>query len=155
MCDSALFSGENMLICAPTGAGKTNVAMLCMLHQVRRAATRNLYRVVLICIGWFSLAAREPIATKIAKILITDCDVSNADSLVSTSLGPQIGLNRREDGSLDLSAFKIVYVAPMKALVAEMVGNFSKRLAPFGMQVKNQPANAMGFPIVMITIAMR
>ena len=23
-----------MLICAPTGAGKTNVAMLCMLHEI-------------------------------------------------------------------------------------------------------------------------
>jgi replicative superfamily II helicase len=34
VCDAALFSGENMLICAPTGAGKTNVAMLCILHQV-------------------------------------------------------------------------------------------------------------------------
>jgi hypothetical protein len=30
-------SAENMLICAPTGAGKTNVAMLALLQQVRRA----------------------------------------------------------------------------------------------------------------------
>ena len=30
-----------MLICAPTGAGKTNVAMLCMLHEIgmHRSAT--------------------------------------------------------------------------------------------------------------------
>jgi pre-mRNA-splicing helicase BRR2 len=31
-------------------------------------------------------------------------------------------------GSFDLDAFKIVYVAPMKALVQEMVGNFTARL---------------------------
>ena len=32
LCDCALFSGENLLLCAPTGAGKTNVALLAMLH---------------------------------------------------------------------------------------------------------------------------
>ena len=43
---------------------------------------------------------------------------------------------RREDGSIDTAAFKIIYVAPMKALVAEMVGNFAKRLEPYGVQVR-------------------
>ncbi len=80
VCDTALFSAENMLVCAPTGAGKTNVAMLTMLHE--------------------------------------------------------IGLHRRSDGTIDTSAFKMIYVAPMKALVAEMVGNFSKRLEPYGVQVR-------------------
>ena len=78
--DTALFSSENMLVCAPTGAGKTNVAMLTMLHE--------------------------------------------------------IGLHRRSDGSIDTSSFKMIYVAPMKALVAEMVGNFSKRLEPYGIKVR-------------------
>ncbi len=80
VCDAALFSSENLLVCAPTGAGKTNVAMLAMLHE--------------------------------------------------------IGLHRRPDGSIDTSAFKMVYVAPMKALVAEMVGNFGARLKPFGVKVR-------------------
>ena len=31
-------------------------------------------------------------------------------------------------GTFDLDSFKIVYIAPMKALVQEMVGNFSSRL---------------------------
>lgn len=78
--DTALFSSENLLICAPTGAGKTNVAMLSIMHTV--------------------------------------------------------GLYRREDGTIDTSAFKIVYVAPMKALVAEMVGNFGKRLEAYGIKVR-------------------
>ena len=38
-------------------------------------------------------------------------------------------------GTFDLDSFKIVYIAPMKALVQEMVGNFSKRLAPYGVKV--------------------
>ena len=78
--ETALFSPENMLVCAPTGAGKTNVALLTMLHEV--------------------------------------------------------GLHQKPDGSVDLEAFKIIYLAPMKALVAEIVQNFSKRLEPLGMIVK-------------------
>jgi pre-mRNA-splicing helicase BRR2 len=78
--ETALLSPENMLLCAPTGAGKTNVAMLAILHE--------------------------------------------------------LGLHRKPDGRLDTSAFKIVYVAPMKALVAEMVGNLGSRLKPFGVNVR-------------------
>ena len=78
--ETAMLSPENLLLCAPTGAGKTNVAMLTILHE--------------------------------------------------------LGLHRRQDGSLYLSAFKIVYVAPMKALVAEMVGNLGARLKPYGVNVR-------------------
>ncbi len=53
-----------------------------------------------------------------------------------TILAAQMGLHLRADGSVDTSAFKIVYVAPMKALVAEMVGNFSERLKEYNMQVR-------------------
>ena len=31
-CDACCL--QNMLVCAPTGAGKTNVAMLTMLHEI-------------------------------------------------------------------------------------------------------------------------
>ena len=79
VCQSALFSSDNMLVCAPTGAGKTNVAVLTMLHEV--------------------------------------------------------GLHVQPDGALDKGKFKIVYIAPMKALVAEMVGNFQKRFDPYGLKV--------------------
>ena len=71
-----------MLLCAPTGAGKTNVAMLTILHEIGRAP------------------------------------------------------RRLPSGEIDLDAFKIVYVAPMKALVQEMVLNFGKRLEPYGITVK-------------------
>ncbi|ERN11506.1 hypothetical protein AMTRI_Chr03g43880 [Amborella trichopoda] len=78
--ETALFTPENILLCAPTGAGKTNVAMLTILQQ--------------------------------------------------------LGLHRNADGSFDNSSYKIVYVAPMKALVAEVVGNLSKRLQAYGVSVK-------------------
>jgi pre-mRNA-splicing helicase BRR2 len=48
----------------------------------------------------------------------------------------QLDQSRREDGSFDLDSFKIVYVAPMKALVQECVLTFGKKLAPFGVVVK-------------------
>lgn len=77
---TAFGSEENMLICAPTGAGKTNIALLSMLRAIAE------YR----------------------------------DS---------------ESGSIDLSAFKMVYIAPLKALVQEQVREFGQRLEPFGIKV--------------------
>ncbi|KAF2155922.1 Sec63-domain-containing protein [Myriangium duriaei CBS 260.36] len=70
----------NMLICAPTGSGKTNVAMLTMLREIGKH--------------------RNP-----------------------------------QTGALDLDSFKIIYIAPLKALVQEQVGNFGKRLEPYGIRV--------------------
>ena len=77
----------NMLVCAPTGSGKTNVAMLTMLRE--------------------------------------------------------IGKHRDEKtGQIDLDAFKIIYIAPLKALVQEQVGNFGKRLAPYGIKVAELTGDA-------------
>ncbi|TYZ63781.1 hypothetical protein PybrP1_001841 [[Pythium] brassicae (nom. inval.)] len=82
MFPAAFETSENLLLCAPTGAGKTNVAMLTILHEV--------------------LKARDPTT-----------------------------------GAIDLNAFKIVYVAPMKALVQEVVLNLSARLtSAYGIQVR-------------------
>ena len=75
-----MMTSENVLLCAPTGAGKTNVAMLTMLHE--------------------------------------------------------IGLHLNEDGKVDKTAFKIVYVAPMKALVQEQVQQFGQRLAAYDITVR-------------------
>ena len=79
LCKTCLDSDENVLLCAPTGAGKTNVALLCMLKE--------------------------------------------------------IGKHINADGSIKLDNFKIIYIAPMKSLVQEMVGNFRKRLANYGIKV--------------------
>lgn len=76
---TALDSDENMLLCAPTGAGKTNCALLTMMREV--------------------------------------------------------GKHINPDGTIRADEFKIVYVAPMRSLVQEMVGSFGKRLAPFGLKV--------------------
>ncbi|KAK0494609.1 putative RNA helicase [Armillaria luteobubalina] len=76
----AFGTDEPILLCAPTGAGKTNVAMLTILNELSK------YR-------------------------------------------------DEATGTFDLDAFKIIYVAPMKALVQEMVGNFTARLKVFGIKV--------------------
>ncbi|CAH0730140.1 unnamed protein product, partial [Brenthis ino] len=79
ICPAALESDENLLVCAPTGAGKTNVALLCALRE--------------------------------------------------------LGRHVNADGSVNAHDFKIIYVAPMRSLVQEMVGNFSKRLAAYNIKV--------------------
>ncbi|KAJ8354135.1 hypothetical protein SKAU_G00217020 [Synaphobranchus kaupii] len=78
--ETAYSTNENMLICAPTGAGKTNIAMLAVLHEIRQ------------------------------------------------HLQPG-GVIRKDE-------FKVIYVAPMKALAAEMTNYFSKRLEPLGIAVR-------------------
>jgi len=78
--ECAYHSNHNMLICAPTGAGKTNIAMMTILHEI----------------------------------------------------GEHIG----EDGVIRLDEFKIVYVAPMKALAAEMTENFGRKLLPLNVKVR-------------------
>ncbi|XP_022899943.2 activating signal cointegrator 1 complex subunit 3-like [Onthophagus taurus] len=75
----AYHTNENMLICAPTGAGKTNIALLTIVQQIK---------------------------------------------------------NFLENDVVRLDRFKIVYVCPMKALANEMTMNFSKKLMPLGIQVK-------------------
>lgn len=76
---AAFHLNENLLVCAPTGAGKTNIAMITVLRE--------------------------------------------------------IGQHIRHD-VVQKSEFKIVYVAPMKALAAEMTSTFSRRLAALGIVVR-------------------
>lgn len=76
---TAYHTNENLLICAPTGAGKTNVAMLTIVNQIRA---------------------------------------------------------HTDQGIIHRDQFKIVYVAPMKALAAEMTENFGKKLKPLGILVR-------------------
>lgn len=38
-------------------------------------------------------------------------------------------------GKINVDAFKIIYIAPLKSLVQEMVGSFSKRLANYNLKV--------------------
>lgn len=83
-------TNENLLVCAPTGAGKTDVAMLTVMRAISQYA-RNI----------------EPTA-------------GNADK----------GFDIRKND------FKIIYVAPMKALAAEVVRKFSKRLQYLGIKVR-------------------
>ncbi len=72
---TAFYSNENILVCAPTGAGKTNIAMIAILREVAA---------------------------------------------------------NMQQGQVNKLAFKIVYVAPMKALAAEQTATFSRRLADLG-----------------------
>lgn len=76
---TAYHTNENLLICAPTGAGKTNVAMLTIINAIRA---------------------------------------------------------HTDQGVIHRDQFKIVYVAPMKALAAEMTENFGKKLKPLGLSVR-------------------
>lgn len=42
----------------------------------------------------------------------------------------EIGKHINLDGTINVDDFKIIYIAPMRSLVQEMVGNFSKVRTP-------------------------
>ncbi|EGW35791.1 uncharacterized protein SPAPADRAFT_131497 [Spathaspora passalidarum NRRL Y-27907] len=75
----AFETDNNLLICAPTGAGKTNVAMLTILRTISNFRT--------------------------------------------------------EAGRILLKQFKIIYIAPLKALVQEQMREFQRRLTSYGLVV--------------------
>lgn len=80
--DRAVNSDKSILICAPTGAGKTNIAILTMLREITK--------------------------------------------------------HKKRDGkSFETDNLKIIYVAPIKALVQELVGSFRERLGkePYNLKV--------------------
>lgn len=82
-------TSENMLICAPTGAGKTDAAMLAILNTIAHNVRSSM-----------------------------------AESSDAT------------DFSVNTEDFKIIYVAPMKALAAEITEKLGKRLAWLGINVR-------------------
>ena len=82
-------TNENMLICAPTGAGKTDAAMLTMLNAISHNISPS--------------PTEEPDASDF---------IVNSDD------------------------FKIIYVAPMKALAAEITEKLGRRLAWLGIHVR-------------------
>ena len=80
----AYTTNENMLICAPTGAGKTDIALLTILNTIKSYTIMN------------------------------------------------------EAGDMDIqyNDFKVIYVAPLKALAAEIVDKFSEKLSVFDIKVR-------------------
>ncbi|KIK65385.1 hypothetical protein GYMLUDRAFT_350494 [Collybiopsis luxurians FD-317 M1] len=85
--ETAYGTNENMLVCAPTGAGKTDVAMLSILRVLDQHRTPS-------------------------------------------SIPGNIA------GTINRDSFKIIYVAPMKALASEVVRKFQKRLKWLSIQVR-------------------
>jgi antiviral helicase SLH1 len=86
---TAMGTNENMLVCAPTGAGKTDVAIMTILRV-----------------------------------------------LMSHVRPHKPGTPKHPSGfNIDRDAFKVIYVAPMKALAAEITRKFGKRLKWLGIKV--------------------
>ncbi|CAL5340886.1 unnamed protein product [Camellia sinensis] len=62
--------------------------------------------------------------------------VQRKTNVAMLTIHQQIALHRNEDGPFSHSNYRIVYVAPMKALVAVVVGNLSNRLQHYDVELK-------------------
>mgnify|MGYP000925336865 CR=1 FL=1 len=87
MFDTAFNQSRSLIVCAPTGAGKTNIALLTILREA-------------------SQHVAEPNSTDSSKWNVKDKN------------------------------FKVVYIAPLKALAAEIVGKFQDALGYLGIKVR-------------------
>ncbi|KXN86969.1 Activating signal cointegrator 1 complex subunit 3-like protein [Leucoagaricus sp. SymC.cos] len=56
-----------------------------------------------------------------------------------------------ETGKFDFDGFKIAYIAPMKALLQEMVGNFQARLKVFGIKVGELTGDSQRLTLIAST----
>lgn len=54
--ETAYYSNENLLICAPTGAGKTNVALLTILHTISNYIENDVIKKDQFKVGYISLS---------------------------------------------------------------------------------------------------
>lgn len=95
----------NLLVCAPTGAGKTNIAMLAVLREL---ALRRW--------GGTGRGGEGPAGPG--------------------GEGGDDGGRAAAGARFDTTNFKVVYVAPMKALAAEVAAAFGRRLEPLGVRVR-------------------
>ncbi|KNE71806.1 hypothetical protein AMAG_16111 [Allomyces macrogynus ATCC 38327] len=155
----AFETNENMLVCAPTGAGKTDVAMLTVLRTISNYLIDANE-------GDDEDEAVEPVAKAPVDPDAEfdeeddggdgpggfDEDADAGDDGPAGAKRPPVQHIRRGARFPDQNRksamvkhrqpiiakndFKIIYVAPMKALAAEVVEKFSKRLRPLGIQVR-------------------
>ncbi|GKT33095.1 U5 small nuclear ribonucleoprotein 200 kDa helicase, partial [Aduncisulcus paluster] len=122
VCDAALYDSDNMLICAPTGAGKTNVALLTILNIILPHINPQSGKV-------YPQSSRE--------VSIVSSD--DEDGTISEGKGDDsyIKIKVLHDNPLLLPHdFKIVYLAPMKSLVREQAENLRTKLMPLGINVE-------------------
>lgn len=93
---TAYGTNENILLSAPTGAGKTDVALLTILRTISQFCSPPPLE-----LDWSDAGSSQPPTFSVAK-----------------------------------SGFKIIYVAPMKALAAEVVEKYQSRLKWLGIQCR-------------------
>ena len=97
----------NLLICAPTGAGKTNVALLCIIAHLRN-------------IG----------------LLPNPNSDSNNDPYAAYAHIGDTNEESKSGSGTNMAGRKIIYVAPMKALAAEITEKLSTSLKSLKIEVK-------------------
>jgi pre-mRNA-splicing helicase BRR2 len=62
--------------------------------------------------------------------------------IIKKKLNKQCRFYSALPGKINTESFKIIYIAPLKSLVQEMVGSFGKRLAPYNLRVAELTGDA-------------
>ncbi|KFG46102.1 putative activating signal cointegrator 1 complex subunit 3, partial [Toxoplasma gondii GAB2-2007-GAL-DOM2] len=188
---AAFLSGKSMLVSAPTGAGKTNVAVLSILQQVfehrflqiaprgrgrPRVSHRSAGRSGVDGGDEPSCVVEEPVCFELASETnrsaaaqdlhapslscargIHGLEGSNTEDASSSSASPPAPASASvcSDGRFSPPSarlFKVVYIAPMKSLVVEVVDKLAAALGKVGLVVKEMTGDVSLSPHEMQSV---
>ncbi|GAW82695.1 RNA helicase [Plasmodium gonderi] len=156
---AAFQTNKNLLVSAPTGCGKTNIALLVILQQIKLFCEQNCINLEKIAKSSLIRSGVQVMDHQTSNDNMMNDNVMNDSSMDDSGVVDQISSKHVTDDPLNdhpssdeassyndrtesyggnyinAKEFKIIYIAPMKSLVFEITNLFQRKLKIFNLNV--------------------